>query len=344
MVFKIKERNIRLSFLNWRERLRKGAHRRYYLHKPKEDTRSVFGKKLDLLGTLLLVWLASFFLLAGFTGQPLTALVLSIPLLAVGALPLKKLWEQRERRRLLRQQIWLAGQKFMEDISKIPGKEFLPYVRNILAALPGFQDVKPYIGKNREGDPEQGLDLVGIYKGAPVAVCCIRPEGKEKLGPEEIRAFVGALHLNGYKIGLFITSGKFEAGGRSVVREAARRGINIKLVNRYGLTDLARRAGSSVFQGEKGTGGASAQSAGGERAAVLNVFVNAAFGSRKKAKTYFLYGLLLYGGYALLNGSTKLSLIYLFFAAFNFLMGVGSLFFGGAPEETDPLEGLGAEK
>ncbi len=333
-----------MGFHKWRKKFRKGVHRRYYLQKPKEDTRSVFGKKLDLLGSLLLVWLVSFFLLAGLTGQPLTALVLSIPLMAAGALPLKKLREQRERRRLFRQRIWLAGQKFMEDISKISEKEFQPYVQNILATLPGFQDVKPHKAKNSRGNHERGLDLVGIYKGVPIAVRCIRPKGEEKIGPEEIRAFVGALHLDGYKSGLFITLGSFEAEGRLVVNEAARKGINIRLVNRYGLTDLARRAGSGVFQGEKEVGGVPAQSKGKERNAVLNAFVNAAFGSRKKAKAYFLYGLLLYGGYALLNGSTKLSWIYLFFAALNFILAAGSLFFGGAPEETDPLEGLGAEK
>ncbi|MCL6635766.1 MAG: hypothetical protein K6T29_08385 [Peptococcaceae bacterium] len=108
--------------------------------------------------------------------------------------------------------------------------------------------------------------------------------------------------------------------------------------------DLARRAGAGAFQGDGAVPGAPARTAGERWSAALVAFRDSAFGSRKKAKSYFWYGLLLYGGYILLKGDTALSLFYLFFAALNFLLGAGSLYFGKTPEDLDPLEELGSEK
>lgn len=342
-LFISKERSIRRSFLSWRERQKKGAFLRYYLQKPREDTRSTFGKSLDIIGWLLLVWLVSFFLLAGLTGRPPAALALSIPLLAAEALLLKRMLARREQRRRMQRRLWLAGQKFMEDILKMdPQKEFKPYVRDILAGLPGFQELKLTAGKKNKSGDKQGIDLEGKYKGVPVAVRCRRQEGDMKVTPDDIRAFAGALHLEGYKNGLFVTSGDFDTGVLPVVKEAARKGIKIKLVNRYRLMDLARQAGSAAFRGEDASGTTSGTA--GERRAALAVFRDAAFGSRKKAKSYFLYGLLLYGGYFLLKNTSGLSLVYLFFAVLNFVMGAGCLYFGKSLEEMDPLEGLGPEK
>lgn len=345
-LFTFRERNFRLSFLNWRERYKNGTLLRFYLQQPKEDTRSVFGKRLDILGGLLLAWLAGFLLLANLTGRPMVALALSMPLLAAEILLLKKLWVLRERRRQLQQRLWLSGQKFMEEILKMdPQKDFKPYVRDILAGLPGFQEVKlKEERKNGNAGIKQGIDLEGVYRGVPVAVCCRRQEGDQKIVPDDIRAFAETLQLGGYKNGLFITTGDFGPGVLPVVKGAARRGIKLKLVNRYRLMDLARQAGSDAFRSEGADPGTTSRTAGERRAAALTAFRDSVFGSRKKAKSYFFYGLLLYGGYALLRDTTGLSLVYLFFAALNFLLGVGSLFYGKTLEEMDPLEGLGPEK
>lgn len=344
-LFRLRGRNIRLSFAKWRERYR-GSFLRYYVQKPREDTRSVLGKRLDILVGLLLAWLAGFFLLVNFTGRPLVALALSMPLLGGEALLLKKWWELREKRRRLRQQLWLAGQKFMEDILKLdPQREFLPCVRDILAGLPGFQEIKLKEEKEKgsTGD-KQGIDLEGLYKGVSVAVRCKRQEGDKKVDPEDLRAFAGALHLGGYKNGLFVTSGEFGNGVLRVVEEAARKGINIKPVDRYRLMDLARQAGSGVFRHEDAASPSAPGTTRERLETALIAFRDLAFGSRKKARSYFLYGLLLYGGYILLKDSTLLGLFYLSFAVLNFLMGAGSLLFGKSLEEIDPLEGLEPKK
>ena len=90
--------------------------------------------------------------------------------------------------------------------------------------------------------------------------------------------------------------------------------------------------------------GAKALTATGRRTAVLTALRDTAFGSRKRAKSYFLYGLLLFAGYLVLKSSTALSLIYLFFAVLNFGFSAYSLLFGSQLEEIDPLEGLGQKK
>lgn len=345
-LFKFRGRNIRPGFAKWRERYRRGSFLRYYVQRPAEDTRSVLGKRLDILVGLLLAWLAGFFLLVNFTGRPLVALALSMLLMAGEALIFKKWWELREKRRRLRRQVWLAGQKFMEDILKLdPRKEFPPYVRDILAGLPGFQEIRLKEEKKKGGaGDKQGVDLEGVYKGVPVAVRCKCQEGDKKVDPEDIRAFAGALRLGGYKNGLFVTSGEFGDGVLRVVEEAVRRGINIKPVDRYRLMDLARQAGSGAFRREDVTSPAIPGTTGERLENALIAFRDLAFGSRKKARSYFLYGLLLYGGHILLKDSSMLGLFYLFFAVLNFLMGAGSLLFGKTLEEIDPLEGLEPEK
>lgn len=338
-----KGRIFSLGFLKPKTRRQKGALLRYY-RKPKEDTRSAFGKKVDFLIGLLLAWAAGFFILANLTGRPVTALALSLPLLAVEAVLLKRIMRRREEQRRQQKRLWLSGQKFAENIARMdPVKEFRPYVQDILGSLPGFQEVRLTPGGAGESGCREGIDLEGVYKGLPVAVRCLHPEGDKKTGPAEVRAFARALGLGGYKKGLLITSGVFGDGVLRAVREASRKGAGIKLVDRYKLMELARQADAGAVPVEESTPGVASRSAG-EKWPVLSALRDSALGSRKKAKSYFMYGLLLLGGYFLLRGSFYLSLIYLFFASLNILLGAASLFYGKTIEEMDPLEGLESEK
>ena len=345
-MFTFKGRTFRLSFRRWRERQGRGVVARYFLQQPKEDTRTILGRTVDIVGGLLLVWLASFIFLANLTGKPAAALALSLPVLAAAAVLLRKIAALRQKRRKYQRKLWLAGQKFMEDILKMnPQKDFLPYVRDILAGLPGFQSVNLKAdGKTGDQADYQGIDLEAVYKGTPLAVHCTRREEGSKVTPEDIRAFAGALQLGGYKNGLFVTTGEFGAGVLPVIREFARRGINIKPVDRYRLMDLARQAGSDAFLSNPALSGMPLAAVGQRLRAVLETIITtlleSAFSSRKKAKSYLLYGLLLYGGYILLKDSTGLSLVYLVFAALNLFMAAGSIYFGKSIEEIDPLEGL----
>ncbi|BAF60847.1 hypothetical protein PTH_2666 [Pelotomaculum thermopropionicum SI] len=344
-IFNFKGRNLRLSFSKWRERREKGAFLRYYRRQPGEDARSALGRRLDVLVGLLLAWLAVFFLLASLTGRPRAALALSAVLLAAALPILKKLKEKREYRHQLQRRFWLAGQRFMEDILKMDQhREFKAYVRDILAGLPGFQEVR-LAGDGKDGSAAgAGIDLEGIYRGVPVAVRCVRQEADGKIAPDDIRAFAGAMHLGGYRNGLFVTLGSFAPGAASVVKKAARRGLNIKLADRYRLIDLARQAGAGAFLSGEEPPAALAGPQNGRLPAAFSALRDAAFGSRKKARSYFWCGLLLFGGYVLLKDSAALSLVYLFGAVLNLLLGAGCLYFGKTLEEADPLEGLGTEK
>ena len=345
--FKIEGLNIRRTYSSWRERYRKGTLLRYYLNKPKDDQRSILGKSLDTLGGMLLLWLACFILLSSLTGQPVKALGFSIPLLAAGALLMKRLIKITEQKRGVRKKFWLAGQKITEEIQKMDSdKEFIDYVRDVMSGLPDFLESDPKKTQKNKPAPSsdsRGIDLEGFYKGVPLAIRCKLQKDDQKIDAGEIRAFAGALRLAGHKNGLFITSGVFHAGVLPVVRDAARKGINIKLVNRYRLIDLARTAGSGNFRTEEGANGRPAGLAGNRSPLRLAAFRDEAFGTRKKARNYMIYGLLLYGGCVFLKGSTVLSLAYLFFAVLNFLAGAYSFFYSKTIDGPDPFEGLETE-
>ena len=164
-----------------------------------------------------------------------------------------------------------------------PQREFCPYLRDLLAAL-GFEEVRLTGGQG-----SQGVDLEGVYQGSRVAVRCVLQEGDKKVLPDEIREFTRALQQGGYQHGLYITNGEFETGVISAVREAERKGVQVKPVNKYRLMELARLAGR-VFRKTACRGRSLAVS--GKRAAILTALRDSAFGSRKRARA-ILYGLLL---------------------------------------------------
>jgi len=308
----------------------------YKIKEPKKDSRSVLGRRVDILAGLFLIWLVSFLLLANLTGTLITALITSIPLLAAEAMVIQKFLNIKEQRRQLQHRLWLAGQKLMED-----KKEFKNYVYDIIAGLPGFQrvELEPAMEKSAGEKEKKVIDIKGIYKGIPIAIQCKCPEEDKKITPSDILAFAGVLQEKGYKNGLFITSGEFGLGTTRVVTNLSRKGINVKLVNHYVLMDLARRANSGIFQNVE-----SNPAAGEKQSTAIEVLRDSVFSSRGKAKSYFSLGLLLYGGYLLLRSTSSLSLIYLFFAVWNVLMGVTCLYLSRGIEETDPLKGLGPDK
>jgi len=348
MNFKIREliklRGAKL-FLGLSKR-RVGLHKsnpaRFYL-KPKEDARSVLGKRLDILVGLLVSGLVAFFLLVNITGQPAYAAAISLALLVIEAWLLKKVLQLRERRQQVQQQLYQAGKRFSEDILNMePKKQFPLYVRDILTSLQGFQLRSKADKKDPDGN-NQGFDLDGTYKGVPLGVLCLHQVGVE-VTPAELRAFAGSLHLAGYSNGLLVTTGDFAPGVRRVVDEAARKGIKIRAITRYGLLELARQAGCSSLQGAEAVPGAAPRPVTNKLLMMLAALQDSAFSSRKKAKGYFSYGFFLLAGYFLLRGTSALSLVYLFFAVLNLLLGAGSLYFGRSVEELDPLEGFNPEK
>jgi len=317
----------------------------YGRKEPKEDTRSVLGRRVDQLCGLLLIWLASFLLLTSLAGRLITAFLLSVPILVLEAVLLRKILNIIERKRQQRRRFWLAGNKFFEDISKMdPRNEFKLFVRKIIAGLPGFQAVSLKTSKKKKsGSGELGIDLECVYQGIPVAILCTRPDKDKKITSSDIRSFIAAMELEGYKNGLFVTTGECDPGVARVMTEFYRKGVNIKMINRYGLMKLALRAGLAAFQEEETVPKMSSLTAGERRAAIINVLWDSVI-SYGKAKSYFLFGLMLYGGYILMRGKPILSLFYLSFALLNILMGTACLYLGRSNWETDPLKGLGPDK
>ena len=342
-LIKLRGAKLFLGIKKRREGLHKSNPARYYL-KPKEDTRSALGRRLDMVVGLLVGGLVAFFLLVNITGQPANAAALSLLLLIVEALLLKKVLHVKERRRRLQKQLYLAGKKFSEDIvSMEPKSQFPLYVCDILTRLPGFQ-LRVKAEKGEPAGDNRGFDLEGTYKEVPLGVWCLHQVGIE-VTPADVRAFAGALHLAGYNNGLLVTTGDFAPGVRRVVDEAVRKGIRIKAVTRYGLAELARQAGCGVFQSTEAVPEVVPRTIPKKKPLMmLAALQDSVFSSRKKAKSYFIYGLLLLAGYFLLKGTSALSLVYLFFAVLNLLLGAGSLYYGRSVEELDPLEGFNPEK
>jgi peptidoglycan/xylan/chitin deacetylase (PgdA/CDA1 family) len=188
--FSFRGRNFKLSFSKWQERLRKRSPLRYFL-KPKEDSRSSFGKRVDVLVGSFLIWLASFLVLSSLTNRPAASLALSLPLLVIEVLVLQRYRSLRERRFRLEQRLYHAGQKFLGEVSKMdPQREFCPYLRDLLAKLPGFEEVRLKGEKDQKGGQgNQGIDLEGVYQGSRVAVRCVLQEGDKKVLPDDIRDF-----------------------------------------------------------------------------------------------------------------------------------------------------------
>lgn len=318
----------------------------YIIKEPKEDTRSFLGRQVDWVGTLLLVWLLTLLLITNISGKLTTSLMCSIPLLVVEALVIRKFLHIRRQKKQNQRRLWLACQKMIRKFKKMdPEREFKPYVREIFAGLAGFQNVRLIPDEGKGNDIKKwGVDLVSDYRGAPLAIQCKYPEGDQKITTHDIRAFAGALKLAGFKNGLLVTCGEFGPGAARVVTELSRKGINIKLIGRYRLMDLARQAGSGGIPTEPAGPGMSFLTAGGNRTRIFAALKDTIFSSRTKAKSYFLYGLLLYAGFILMRGTTKLSLIYLFFAVLNLMLGACCLYLGRSMEDKDPLAGLGSEK
>lgn len=81
-------RVFRLGYEKWRERLQMGLALRFYV-KPREDQRSVLGRRIDSLGLTLLLWLFTLVLLSA--GNELkTAFLISIPVLLIEVIAYKK--------------------------------------------------------------------------------------------------------------------------------------------------------------------------------------------------------------------------------------------------------------
>lgn len=81
-------RVFRLGYERWRERLQMGIAYRFYV-KPREDKRSVLGRRIDSMGLTLVLWLFTFILLS--TGREIkTAFLISIPVLLIEVLAYRK--------------------------------------------------------------------------------------------------------------------------------------------------------------------------------------------------------------------------------------------------------------
>jgi len=309
----------------------------YATGKSKKDARSALGRRFDQLCGLFLIWLASFLLLASLMEKLQTAFIFSIPLLVLEAVLLRKLFFIIDRKRQLRRKFRLTGKKIFDDIAKVNSRHELKLiVLELFRRIPDFQTI------SLNSSEKQEIDLIGVYQGTPVAIQCACPEGNRKIKRSDIQSFAGALSLGGYKNGLLVTTGEHSPGVTRVIKQIFRRGINIKPIDRYGLVNIALRAGLESLREKDAQQGISL-SAADESRTTFPVVWDSVF-RFEKAKSYYLFGLMLYGGYILMRGTTFLSYFYLSFALLNIFMGTICLYLGRSIVNTDPLKGFGPDK
>ena len=73
---------------------------------------------------------------------------------------------------------------------------------------------------------------------------------KDSISVEQIRAFAGALLLNGYTKGIFVTTSSFQSGAASVARLAAMRGIQIELINAERFLDALKVSQRNIYKSQ----------------------------------------------------------------------------------------------
>jgi len=78
---------------------------------------------------------------------------------------------------------------------------------------------------------DRGIDVVILDAGCNDIVGVQVKRWKQKVGAEEIRAFVGSLKLEGRTTGVFVTTSEYTRGAQATSMRAANIGVPIQLVN-----------------------------------------------------------------------------------------------------------------
>lgn len=294
------------------------------------NKRSLLGRRFDQLCGLFLIWLVSFLLLASLIGNLLLALGLSIPLFALEAMLLRKFLPAFADKRQARRNFWLNGQKFLDNISRMSTEEYKLAILELFSQVPHFSNVL-----RRE---EAEIDFSAVYREAPVAIKCLQ----SRITPTMLRSFVDALILDGYKNGILVTTAEYHLSVTRALKEISTKGIKIKLIDRYALMRLALRGEYGGRVAEADVKADKLVATKPRRQAVFTALSDSIF-RFEKAKSYFLFGLLLYGGYMLMRDVFWLGLFYLLFALLNICLGLICLYLGRSIAVSDPLQGFQPE-
>lgn len=284
------KRLFKLNLARWRGKSLSGKYIRYYI-KPAVDGRNALARNIDFYGPLALLLLATYALVAGYTGSYLLALILGIPVMAGEifiALRLRKVFQNNT---IMHNRLWTAGRKCQEDIGRITDiEEFSKLVIEILGKVPGLTDVHTVKDRGKKGQ-QLGIDIAAraLCQGVPIAIGCLNADSdNSKLNAAGIFQFKDEMKNLNIREGILVAADNFSVEARRAAQEGKNK---IVLVDQYKLVELARLTGHPVFPTASDPDSGMEKKSPLYKSLIRHAFV------REKAKGYFFAGgimLLLY--------------------------------------------------
>ncbi|GAW90931.1 restriction endonuclease [Calderihabitans maritimus] len=205
----------------------------------RKDPRSKLARWVDIYLGGVLLWILSFLVLRARTGDGFWALLLSSGLVVAAYWIVRHREKKRKELRERNYRLWIAGKKCIENMRLLERGLFCHLVGDILRNLDGFEKIQPAQGT--------GLDLTGYYRGVPVAVWCANLRDEEEMvSSTELRNFVGAMAVEGYRNGILVTTGGFSPEVYKTVKKIRNR-YRITLVDQNKLVEWAATARSEVY-------------------------------------------------------------------------------------------------
>lgn len=308
--FNTGKRLFKLRLTRWREKKLSGKYIRYYI-KPAVDGRNVLARNIDFYGPLVVLLLATYALVAIYSGSYLLALVLGLPVMAGEIFIALRLRRMFQNNTITHNKLWMAGRKCQEDIGKITDiDEFSKLVIEILGKVPGLTDV--HIVKDRGITGYHiGIDIAAraIRQGIPIAIGCLIPGfDKSELKAKMIFHFKEELKSLNIREGILVAAGNFSVEAKRAALEGKNK---IILVDQYKLVELARLTGHPVFPAAGDPANDS-----DKKDLLYSSLIRYAF-AREKAKGYFFAGGIMLLLYYIASVADFFNTGYLLFGIFN---------------------------
>jgi len=288
----------------------------YYVRNPSRDDRTRLARVIDVLLSLLLVWLLAALAVQTAPVTPVLSGILTVPALALGTLLV--LWYHRHKNKSHRQHrdIWYSARKCRQKLKEMesPG-DFALLVKELMqGTLPvtGLKVLPP-------GD-DSAISLTGYIRNRRVGVMCINSGiDDHKTTTAEIRKFFAEVKQAGFHTGIVVTTGSFSDDARRFASRV-RGQVQIHLLDGHTVLRMARKANHPVFPDEKWHEEQESRISGLEMA--LSIKENIMF-SRRKAWSFILLGIIFTVISALQTGIT--GTVYLVAGVINLFAGFPGL-------------------
>ncbi len=288
----------------------------YYVQNPARDDRTRLARVIDILLSLLLVWLLAALAVRVVPMAPVYSGLITVLALALGTLLVVWYYKHKNKTLHQHQDIWYSARKCRENLKELesPG-DFVVLVKELMEnilPITGFKVLAP------GGDST--IDLTGYIRNRKVGIMCVNSGPDDpKITTGEMQKFYTEVKQAGFDNGIVFTSGSFTDETRRFVRRIRGR-VRIYLVDGHAVLRMARRANHPVFPDEKWREEKESRISGLEMA--LSIKENIMF-SRGKALSLVLLGIVFIVISALQSGF--IGTVYLAIGVINLFIGFSGL-------------------